>query len=133
MNVLLSIRPVYAEAIMNESKRYEFRKSMFRSDSVKHAFVYSTSPVQKIVGAFRVGKVVCDDPRNLWRQLRESAGIEERDFFLYFRGRNEGFAIEIRSPQEFGDPVDPWELDPNFVPPQSFRYVDWTLRESWAV
>ncbi len=129
MNVLLSIRPQYAEAIMNESKRYEFRRSLFRSSAVEHIFVYSTSPVQMVVEAFGVGRVIQDDPLNLWRMLHEHAGIEEVDFFRYFGGRNEGFAIEVRNPREFGEPIDPWEMDPDFVPPQSFRYVDWTLSE----
>lgn len=130
MNVLLSIKPRYAEAIMNESKRYEFRKSMFKSDGVELVFVYSSSPVQKIIGTFRVGKVIHDAPGSLWRQLREYAGIEEKDFFMYFGDRSRGFAIEIRNPQEFGAPVDPWELDANFVPPQSFKYVDWALPQA---
>ena len=128
-NVLLSIKPRYAEAIMNGSKRYEFRKSVFRSDAVRDVFVYSTSPIQMIVGAFRMGKVIRDGPQNLWRMLHEYAGIDERDFFQYFEGRYKGFAIEVRSPQEFGDPIDPWALDPDFVPPQSFRYVNWVLSQ----
>lgn len=128
-NILLSIKPRYAEAIMNESKRYEFRKSVFRNDAVRDVFVYSTSPIQMIVGAFRMGKIIRDDPQNLWSMLHEYAGIDERAFFQYFEGRHEGFAIEVRSPQEFGDPIDPWALDPDFVPPQSFRYVNWVLSQ----
>ena len=126
-NVLLSIRPKFVEAIMNESKKYEFRKSLFRNDSVKDVLVYSTFPIQMIVGTFRVGKVFHDDPENLWRMLHEYAGIDERAFFEYYCGRNEGYAIEVKSPREFKDPIDPWILDPDFVPPQSFKYVDWVL------
>src|SRR4030042_2983875 len=129
MNVWMSIRPQYAEAIMNKSKRYEFRRSLFRSSAVEHVFVYATSPVQMIVGAFEVGMVIHDDPLNLWRMLHEHTGIDKGDFFRYFDGRDEGFAIEVRSPREFTEPIDPWEINPDFVPPQSFRYVDWVLSE----
>jgi len=126
-SVLLSIKPKYADAIMDGSKGYEFRKSLFRNGSIERVFVYSTSPVQMVVGAFEIGGIIHDHPENLWETLHGCAGIDEIDFFRYFAGRSEGFAIEVKGPQEFGEPVDPWALDPTFVPPQSFRYVDWVL------
>jgi predicted transcriptional regulator len=128
-SVLLSIRPKYAKAIMNESKEYEFRKSLFRADSIEHVFVYSTAPIQMIVGTFRMGRVFRDRPDDLWERFHDSAGIDEVDFFRYFKGHCEGYAIEVKGPHEFSEPIDPWVLDPEFTPPQSFKYVDWGLSD----
>jgi predicted transcriptional regulator len=127
MNILLSVRPEFAEAIVNETKRYEFRRTIFRKRNIEKVLIYSTAPVHRITGAFTIGVILRDQPARLWERLQDQAGISEEDFFEYFGGRSEGYAIEVREVQSFRKPLDPWELNPNFVPPQSFRYVDWQL------
>jgi len=37
MNVILCIKPQYADAIMGEGKRFEFRRSLFRDRDVLRA------------------------------------------------------------------------------------------------
>ena len=125
MNVLLSIKPKYVEEIMNGNKRYEFRKSIFRCrEDVELVYVYSTSPVKKIVGVFTVETIIEDHPRNLWEKFKEFSGIGEEEFFSYFGGHKKGFAIGIENVEVFEDPIDPKNSIPGFVPPQSFRYID---------
>jgi predicted transcriptional regulator len=125
MNVLLSIKPKYAEEIMNGNKRYEFRKSIFRCrEDVELVYIYSTSPVKKIVGVFTIKTIIEDHPRNLWEKFKEFSGIVEEEFFSYFGGHKKGFAIGIGNVEVFEDPIDPKNFIPGFVPPQSFRYVE---------
>ena len=57
--VLLSIKPEYASAIANGIKKVEFRKRIF-SETVERAFVYSSSPVKKIIGSFFVSHIERD-------------------------------------------------------------------------
>ena len=45
----LPIKPIYANRILEGSKRYEFRRTRLRQD-ITHVVIYSTSPVKKIVG-----------------------------------------------------------------------------------
>ena len=123
MKVLLSVKPKYAELIMRGLKKYEFRKVVFRDKDAKYAYVYSSSPVKKIVGTFRIGSITEDRPSSLWNQLKGYSGMEGDEFFDYFRNREKGFAIEIRDVIRFEDPLDPRELIPGFVPPQSFCYL----------
>ncbi|KAF5056265.1 hypothetical protein DSECCO2_369080 [anaerobic digester metagenome] len=52
------------------------------------------------------------------------AGIEQDEFFNYFQDRETGFAIEIMDLEVFESPVELKDLIPNFVPPQSFYYID---------
>ena len=55
MNVILSIKPEFCNAILQGEKFYEFRKRIFKiQDEIDYVFVYSTSPIQKIVAAFRI-------------------------------------------------------------------------------
>jgi predicted transcriptional regulator len=123
--LILSIKPTYVKEIINGNKRYEFRKTLFNNHrDVAKVFIYSTSPQKKIVGYFKIGKIVKDVPEVLWKKYKDVSGINEDDFFGYFNGYKEGFAIKIDSLRIFEEFVDPEELIPNFVPPQSFRYID---------
>jgi len=124
MNALLSIKPKYVESILKGDKRYEFRKSIFGKKNIAKVYIYSTAPVKKIVGTFEIGRIIEDHPKRLWNQLNRFAGLDDVDFFNYFKSVEKGFAIEIEKVEEFENPIDPWNLAPSFMPPQSFCYVD---------
>ena len=124
MNVLLSIKPKYVEKIVNGEKQYEFRKRIFRNKNVKKAFIYSTAPTKKIIGEFDIGNIIEDNPIRLWTELQEVSGINEKEFFDYFRGINKGFAIGIEKLNIFDEPIEPNELIGDFSPPQSFCYIN---------
>ena len=60
MNVLLSVKPKYAELIMMGCKKYEFRKVIFSNKHIDLTYIYSSSPVKKIIGTFRIGDIIED-------------------------------------------------------------------------
>ncbi len=124
MSVLLSIKPVHVEAIVKGDKLYEFRKSIFRKRNIKKVYIYSTAPVKKIVGSFRVGKIIENHPERLWNELKEFSGLKDVEFFNYFGESTRGFAIKVESVEEFKNPLDPRDFIPDFIPPQSFCYLD---------
>jgi predicted transcriptional regulator len=124
MDILLSIKPKYVRSIIEGGKRYEFRKTIFKNRGIDLIYIYSSSPVKKIVGTFEVGGILEDHPRDLWNNVKEFAGINDRDFFTYFEGKSRAFAIEIQNLQEFDEPINPYETMPGFVPPQSYCYMD---------
>ncbi len=125
MNVLLSIKPKYVERIADGEKKLEFRKVIFKSvNRPDRIYIYCTSPVKKIMGYFTTGEIFEDDPAELWNRFRNLAGISEEEFFEYFSGKKRGFAISIEDYNEFDDAIDPYDVIPNFTPPQSFCYVD---------
>ena len=126
MNVLLSIKPKYVEEIKNGNKRYEFRKSLCSAknrDKLEYIFIYSSAPVQKIVARFFVEEILEDHPKNLWNKCKDESGIEQVDFFKYFKDKNSGLAIKISELKFFREPIEPKNIFPNFSPPQSFCYV----------
>ena len=126
MNVLLSIRPKYIEEMIKGNKRYEFRKSIFKRN-VDKVWIYATSPTKKIVGTFVIGKILKDTPDNLWNKFNGHSGMREQDFFDYYSGIKEGFALELKHMKLFKAPIDPKVFFPDFTPPQSFYYLDDTL------
>lgn len=123
MDILLSIKPKFAEAIIDGRKRYEFRKSKFANKDIDLVYIYSTSPVKKIIGVFKISDIIEDSPSALWDRLKDHAGISEEEFFNYFSDSEKGFALEIKDVVKFENPIDPEALIPNFVPPQSFYYI----------
>ncbi len=124
MNVILSIRPRYVKLMMEGTKKYEFRKVIFKNKNINNVYIYSTSPVKKIIGSFKIGEIVEDHPERLWDNFENFSGLSAREFFTYFNGVERGFAIRIESFEVFDDPLDPNDLIPGFVPPQSFCYLN---------
>jgi type I restriction enzyme S subunit len=124
MDVLLSIKPKYVKSILEGGKRYEFRKTIFKNREINRIYIYSSSPVKKIVASFVIGDILEDCPSDLWDTVKEHAGIDYLDFFAYFEGKSRAFAIEIQNLRELTDPIDPYETMPGFVPPQSYCYMD---------
>ena len=123
MNVVLSLKPVYAEAILTGKKRYEFRRSIFKNPSVKRVYIYVTAPVGKIVGSFVIRNIIKDSPTAIWRRCKQQAGIPKKDFFEYFKGSKRAFAIQIGPVDHFDEPVDPHSVIEDFTAPQSFFYL----------
>lgn len=121
---LLSIYPRYANKILSGEKRLEFRKSWAAND-VAAFVIYATAPIQKIVGIARVKQVHQGSATALWQLAREiGGGVSRRVLYNYFRGKREGFAIEIESVLPCSSPLIPERFLPNFNPPQSFTYLD---------
>lgn len=123
MKVLLSIKPEYVERIFNGTKKFEYRKSIFKNKAVEKVVVYSTMPVGKIVGEFSIEVILNDDPSAIWMKTQEHSGVNEAFFNEYFKGRRSAYAIKIANPLLYDVPIDPKVLDVSFTPPQSFKYL----------
>lgn len=122
-NALLSIKPKYAQAIMNGSKKVEFRKKVFKQP-VEKVFVYSSSPEKKIIGYFVINEIVEDSPKNLWKTFKNVGGILKQDFFDYYENHSKGFSIKILEVEKFEKSIDPKEIFDKFTAPQSFLYLE---------
>ena len=123
MKVLLSIKPEYAEKIFNGTKKYEFRRSVFKNQNVKTVVVYASSPVQRVIGEFEIEKILNDDLHQLWDKTKEYSGISENFFFKYFNNKEKGYAIKIKQTKRY-DKTLSIKDDFNASPPQSFMYLE---------
>ena len=124
MNVLLSIKPKYSELIKSGIKKYEFRRKFFKKTGWCKIFIYSTSPVKKIIGAFDASTIYEDLPLKIWNLFGEYSGLSEDEFFRYFKNCKTAFAIEIENLVIFDKPHDPSKYFLEFTPPQSYRYFN---------
>ncbi|ALT78816.1 ASCH domain-containing protein [Paucibacter sp. KCTC 42545] len=125
--VLLSIKPKYADLILAGSKRVEFRRSWAAQD-VGVIVLYSSAPVQKLVGIVEVDEVIVASPTSLWKACVENGGgLTREELRTYFAGKSKGVAILLGSVHLAAKQIAPSDVFDDFVPPQSFRYL--TVKE----
>jgi predicted transcriptional regulator len=122
MKVLLSIKPEFAFKIFEGTKKFEFRKSIFKNKDVKTVVVYASSPVQKVIGEFEIDKIMNFDLETLWSLTQDFSGISKDFFDQYFAERKEGYAIKIKRTKKYSVPKN-LKDEYNLFPPQSFAYL----------
>ncbi|MGZ3835858.1 MAG: ASCH domain-containing protein [Mucilaginibacter sp.] len=121
MKVVLSIKPEFAFKIFEGTKRFEFRKTIFKNPSVKKIIVYASSPVQQVIGEFEIDEILMLEKNKLWELTQEDSGISEYFFFKYFEQKKDGYAIKIKNTKRYSVPKC-LKSDFNLLPPQSFAY-----------
>lgn len=122
MEVLLSIKPEFAEKIFSGVKRFEYRRVLFKKP-VKKIILYSSSPTQRIVGEFSIKRIIEGHPSYVWSQTKQFSGISETFYREYFDGKERAYAIEVGQTIKYDCVIDPYKEFKSFVPPQSFRYL----------
>lgn len=122
MRVLLSIKPEYAFKIFDGTKKFEFRKVIFKNPNVKTVVVYASSPVQQVIGEFEIDNILSFDPKAIWKMTKKHSGITEDFFYEYFADREVAHAIKIKNTKKYLKPLSIKD-DFNVVPPQSYVYL----------
>ena len=122
-SVLLSVKPQFARAILDGTKKFEFRRSIFRHEQVRRILLYASSPVQRVIGEFDLSEIITMELSALWRRTSEFSGITRTYFDDYFLGLEHGHALKVGRCRLYARPL---ELQRHFGilhAPQSFRYV----------
>lgn len=123
MKVLLSIKPEFANKIFDGSKKFEFRKVIFKDKRVTKIVVYASSPMQKVIGEFEIETILFNNPKQLWKKTSEFSGISKDYFDAYFVDKKVGYAIQIKSITKYLNPLC-LKTDLQIkTPPQSFMYL----------
>ncbi len=127
----LPIKPVYAERLINGTKRFEFRRRPMSAD-VTHIVVYASSPYKRILGIVEVTSIERGSVRSVWNKTKECAGVSRAEYFDYFDGADFAYAIAIDPSKtvRFDRHISPSDVEENFVVPQSFKYVGFTFMEA---
>ena len=121
--VLLSIKPIFANAIFAGEKTYEFRKSVFKNKSVNKIYIYASAPVSRVIGYVYIEEIIENPLHKLWKETQDGAGISQQYFKNYFSGRKRGYALKVEKAYLYKKPRDLESMFGIQNPPQSFRYV----------
>ncbi|MBF0329950.1 MAG: hypothetical protein HQL10_12390 [Nitrospirae bacterium] len=122
MKVLLSIKPEYAEKILDGEKKYEFRRTVFRDTSIKKVVIYASSPIKRVIGEFEIDSIIALGIDALWKKTMHCAGIEKDFYYNYFYGKKIGYAIKVKKTRRYRKHIGLNELNVKY-PPQSFLYL----------
>lgn len=121
-NIILSIRPIFAEKILSGEKKYEYRKRLC-AKKVSKIYIYETAPVKKITGEVEVIKKLKMKKEKLWKQTQKSSGISKEFYGKYFEKQEYACAYELGESKKYSDPVTLESIGVNYIP-QSFAYYD---------
>ena len=123
--LLISICPRFADMIFAGTKTVELRRQRPRVGKGDLVFVYVSSPVKALEGAFEVADVVSGSPNCIWRQLGSQTGLSRQEFDTYYGPRQIAFAIRIIRCWRLPSPVRLATLRKQrlgFHPPQGYHY-----------
>lgn len=125
--ILMSVRPVFANMLLEGSKTVELRRTRARIEAGSICLLYSSTPVRALVGAMRVARIDTLAPSTIWRKWGANSGLQRSEFNDYFAGSPTATALVIDKVEPFPHAVSLEELRgrwPNFFPPQSYRFLD---------
>lgn len=125
--IFLSIRPQYVDKIFEGTKTVELRRvrpKHLRKGAL--VLVYVPSPIQSLVGAFKVDRIVEASLQKLWEMVHDKAGITRDEFDAYYDGVFIGVGIFFSETWRLTEPIELDDLKEQvigFQPPQGFRYA----------
>lgn len=118
--ILLPIKPEFVARILSGEKKVEYRKKVVAD--VEYILIYATVTVQKVVAEFKVEKILCSSPDELWMETKNVGGINEKDYFDYFRGCEKAYAYVISHLKIYDNPLDLSNFGIKRAP-QNFQYI----------
>lgn len=124
--ILLSMKPRFAELVLSGVKTVEFRRT-WAAKPVGLAVIYSSSPVQRIVGIVGIKGTFVASPSKIWTKcLPLGPGLQRKELMDYFIGKDEAYGVFLGKVILPSKPVSPNLLFKGFRPPQSYRYLSTT-------
>jgi predicted transcriptional regulator len=121
--ILLSVKPKFANLIIDGSKQVELRRTV-PAQTVGTIAIYSSSPVQAIVALADVKETIEASPTKLWAIAKDNGGgLTRAELMDYFHSKKTGFAIMLQNVRVYEKPVLPTKIFKSFSAPQSFRYL----------
>jgi predicted transcriptional regulator len=121
MKVLLSIKPEFAEKIFDGTKKYEFRKSIFKKE-VNRIVVYASYPIKQVIGEFFIEKILSDSVDRIWKETALDSGISQEFYQLYFGNKDKAYAIKVGKVVRYNHAKNLKDLNVRCAP-QSFVYL----------
>lgn len=124
---VISIKPQYVDAIVEGQKEYELRRRKPNLDKGDLLIIYETSPEKKVTAWAELDKIIEENIDNLWEKVGEKSAVNFDTFMKYFKGCENGYALQLKNINQFSNPLSLEELRhymPRYTPPQFFHYLD---------
>ena len=119
--ILMSIKPAYVERIFSGEKKYEYRKRKC-AKSIDRIIVYSSAPVQKVVGELTIKQVLYDKKSIIWNKTKDYGGITKNKYDEYYKNCDKAVAFEIEKAILYDNQKSLSDYDIR-IAPQSYVYI----------
>jgi predicted transcriptional regulator len=125
-SVLLSVKPRYANALLDGTKTAEIRRRFPDLPLGTVVFVYASSPERRLIGTFAIRGIRRLPADRLWAAYPGQLALTRQEVRDYLRGRREGVAIETADVVRWRRPVTlaEFRLHSGIDVPQSWRYIN---------
>lgn len=123
--LFIAVKPEYANKLISGQKDIELRKMRPHIQQGDYVIIYASAPVKAVIGFGKVKNIIECTPEEMWTRHSIRLGIMRNDFDLYYANHKKSIGIEF----DIIKPIPPIKLmelkkvDPNFHPPQIYRYV----------
>ena len=135
--IVLSIKPKYAEAILNGKKKVEIRTKFDMGLLGSTVAIYSTSPQKAVVGQAKISYVLKDHPKIIWKKYSAQINCTEQEYDNYTLPHEQVYAILLDEIRPFKQEVFLSQLSfltkNDLKPPQSYCKLDGKSNWSEAV
>ena len=132
--LLMSIKPEFAERIMKHKKTVELRRK-FSTRWLNHRInIYASAPVMSLMGEARIAGIVANKPEVIWERFQTQIGCSREEFDAYAAGTDELYAIELDDVHPYRDrlpliQISQW-VNESLTPPQSYFTLE--KNKPWA-
>lgn len=119
-DVLISIHPKYAAAIVDGSKTVEIRRRFPRMANHTRLWIYATMPIGAIIGTAYIEQIERNTPNIIWDNWGSKTGISRTIYNEYLEGVNSAVAVLLMNVSEI-TPITLTrirEVKSGFTPPQ---------------
>lgn len=131
--LLLSVKPIFADAIISGSKRIEIRKRFPKKWEGSQVYFYASRPKSALVGKGEIGSIVEDTADLIWERFGRHVGCSQADFYAYLGDAQKAVAVEMKNVSAFHNELSRGDisisLSKNFVPPQSYCSMEFGRNE----
>jgi predicted transcriptional regulator len=104
-DLVLSMKPQYADKIFGNKKVVEIRKSFSSKWVGKKAVIYSSHPVSSLVGEVRIGAVSRETPQSVWERSSEEIGCDYEEYKSYVGDARSVWSIELGEAKSYKTPL----------------------------
>ena len=119
--ILMSIKPEYVDKIFSGEKKYEYRKRLCK-EKIDTIIVYSSSPIQKVVGELKIKQVLYDKKTIIWNKTYKQGGITKIQYDKYYENCSYAVAYEIEKAILYDKQKDLKDFNVRTAP-QSYVYI----------
>jgi len=132
--LLMSIEPVFADRILRGEKKVEIRRRFSRKWIGRTVRLYSSAPMQSLVGDAKIGNVVSGTPEEIWNTYAPFIGCTKIEYDNYTTSLRQVYAILLSEVRPYIEAIPLSQLshliDADLVPPQSYCAIE--KSKSWT-